>query len=100
MWAIPDTRYEYWIKNNIWVYYLLATLNALIFTFGIILSGYFYFFGSSLYAFYALSIFIYLTFSTGPLMLAIVSSFFYVALRFYGKPALPDETVTEKSNLN
>lgn len=100
MWAIPDERYEYWIKRNIWVYYSLSILNALMFAFGIILAGYFYFFGSSLYAFYAFSIIIFLVLGSGALMMAILSSFFYIALKFYGKPAVPEDSTEEKSLLS
>ena len=85
-WAVPDEKYEYWIKNHLWVYYVLAIFNSLIFTVGSIICFYFYYFGPGLYSFLATAFLLYLYIACGPLLLTILTSLIYISLKIYAKP--------------
>ena len=82
-WAIPDIKYEYWIRNHLPLFYCLSTINLVLFSFGSLLSGYFYFYGAALYSFLGLSVLVYLVLGMGPLVIGVIASFFYINVKFY-----------------
>ncbi len=88
IWAIPDVKYQYWIKNKLWIYYLLSFFNIMFVLFGLVVSSYFYCMGPALYSFLSAALAVYLLLGTGPLIVAIISSFILILTVFYEKPTL------------
>ena len=86
IWALPDPKYQFWLKGQLWIYYILSILNMTVFIFGMIVGAYFYMMGPALYSFLSAALVVYLLLATGPLLLAIVSSFLLIQVMFYNKP--------------
>ena len=42
IWALPDPKYQYWLKGQIWIYYVLSVFNMTFALFGFISGAYFY----------------------------------------------------------
>ena len=85
-WAIPDVKYESWIKDKLWIFYILAVLNVAQIILGGAISVFLYCYGSALYSFISAAFMVYLVLGSGPLVLVLATSFFLILKKFYGKP--------------
>ncbi|TNV77038.1 hypothetical protein FGO68_gene6311 [Halteria grandinella] len=85
-WALPDQRFEHWLKMRVWVFYLLAGVNLLLA--GLVFSAgtYFYINGPALYSFISASLATYVVLASGPLILTIIVSFELIQVKFNGRP--------------
>ena len=86
IWALPDPKYQHWIKGKLWLFYTMSVLNMLVVFFGLFGGLYFYWAGPALYSFLASALLVYLTLSSGPLIFSIFVSFALVHMMFYSKP--------------
>ena len=86
IWALPDPKYQHWLKQKLWLYFTLCVGNLMLATFGTLLACYFYWAGPALYSFLSAALLVYLLLATAPLLVAIVSSFVLVQTLFYQKP--------------
>ena len=86
IWALPDPKYQYWLKGQLWIYYILCILNVTMFLFGMIIGAYFYTMGPALYSFLSAGMVVYLLLATGPLLVSIIISFLLIQVMFYNKP--------------
>ena len=68
------------------MYYILAIFNLTVVLFGMLTGAYFYMAGPALYSYLSAGMVVYLMLASGPLMLAIVSSFLLIQVMFYSKP--------------
>lgn len=41
-WAIADEKYEYWIKQHLWFFYIFGSMSALSYVIGMCAGGYMY----------------------------------------------------------
>ena len=74
-WALPDTKFEYWLKQRLWVFYTLALINIAL-TLLVSATGiYFYYTGPALYSFLGAAGLIYILFTSGPILILVVVSF-------------------------
>ena len=90
-WALPDTKYEYWIKDKLWLFFVSATLNLMLTVFGMVIAGYFYFFGSAIYSFLSASLLVYLVLAMCPILFVASMSFILIQVKFNGKPQWIEE---------
>ena len=91
IWALPDPKYQHWLKNKLWLYYTMAVLNFMLAVFGTVAGVYFYMMGPALYSFLAAALILYLILATLPLLASIITSFILVQVLFYQKPEGPEE---------
>ena len=77
-WALPDPKYQYWLKQRLWLFYVAAGANSCIAAAGGATAFYFYYSGPALYSFLSAAVIIYLVIATGPLLVTIAISFAYV----------------------
>ena len=47
-WALPDPKYQSFLKKRLWVFYLLSFINVGIFALGVCTGAYFYYNGPAL----------------------------------------------------
>lgn len=87
-WAVPDERYEYWILQKLWLYYIFSAFSVALFTIGLGIGGYYYMYGIGLYSFFGMGVITYLLQGSLLLIFAICSSFYYIDLKFYKKPVI------------
>ena len=78
IWALPDAKYQYWLKNKLWLYYTMSVLNFMLAVFGLIAGVYFYMMGPALYSFLAAALLLYIFLAVLPLLASIVISFILV----------------------
>lgn len=85
--ACTEEKYEYWIKERMSTYYFLAGLNTLLYFTTI--AGGLYAFNNSNYgilSFLGMSLAIFEILATTPLIGAIITSYYYIYLKFSCKP--------------
>ena len=86
VWALPDPKFESWLRERLWLYYTLALLNTLATVLGLGVGGYFYFTGPALYSYMAVAGITYVLVVEGPMMVVIGISFAMVQVKYNGKP--------------
>ena len=90
-WAVADEQYEFWILNKLWFFYTLSFVNLLIFIVGMGVGSYYYLNGSGLYSFLGIQCVSFFWFGSSSLMVAIGTAFYYIEVRFNGKPATEED---------
>ena len=78
IWALPDPKYQYWLKNKLWLYYTVSLCNCLLAVFATVAAVYFYLSGPALYSFLAAALLLYLALAVAPLLASVGISFVLV----------------------
>jgi hypothetical protein len=84
--ALPDPRYQHFLRPRLWLFYLLAAFNLLLAL--LVLAGgtLFYVQGPALYSFIAVGLMTYVVIASGPLLAAIVAAIVLIQVMFYERP--------------
>ena len=77
-WALPDPKYEYWLRGRLWLFYLFALINVALALVGAAGGIYFYNVGPALYSFLGVAVLSYVVIGMGPMLAMVVISFVLV----------------------
>ena len=84
--ALHDETYEYWIKQRLWIYYVMAVMNSAVLFFGFGAGLYYYMYGMGYFSFLGANLVFFATSTCLPLFLVICTSMNFIGIKFYGKP--------------
>lgn len=79
-WVVTDIKYQYWVRQKLWVFYILMAFNGLLY-FGMLIGGmYVYFYMKGVIVYYGLSLITYALLGTSPLLICTgtATSFIYM----------------------